>query len=332
MKYLYVLTSDNSDYYLEQALLSITSLRLQMPKAFISLLVDDTTESGLTGKRSGICGMVNEFISVKIDEQFNKKARSRWLKTSMRQHITGDFLYIDCDTVIADDLSSLDSVDASLGAILDDHYCLADWKKYKPAYLDGMQLIDIKLGFASTIKLNTYFNGGIFLCNDCITGHDFFREWHRLWLYCFEKGTLTDQQSLNQTNYTMGEVITELDGKWNCQILADGAIKYLHDAKIIHCYTTQPGEKPYLPASQSVLEKIKETGNVNQELKDMLKNPRSLFTPDARLILTSNVFHSSAIYAFSKRIYLSKFGRKKKKIFVLIRMKIYRPLKKILFS
>jgi lipopolysaccharide biosynthesis glycosyltransferase len=331
MKYLYVLISDASDYYLEQALLSITSLRLQMPNSFVSLLIDDTTDANLTGKRNEIRGMVNELISVKIDEHFNKKARSRWLKTSMRQHIAGDFLYIDCDTIITDDLSVLDAIDVNMGAILDENIDLSGWAQYNPSHLRKTRDIDIKLGFVSSINSNTYFNSGVLLCRDCTTGHDFFREWHRLWLYCFERGVLTDQHSFNQANYVLGNVIAQLENKWNCQILTNGAIKYLHDAKIIHYFATQPGEKSYLPANRSMAEKIKEAGAVDQELKNLLASPKGLFAPNARLILMdkpTREFYDSAIYAAAKRIFHSKFGAGFEVGFLWIRKNMFTPLRK----
>jgi lipopolysaccharide biosynthesis glycosyltransferase len=159
MKYLYVLASDDSDYYFEQALLSITSLRMRMSVAFVSLLVDDITEAGLTGKRKEIIELVDELKSIKIDERFDKKARSRWLKTSMREHITGDFLYIDCDTVIAEDLSSIDNIDADIGAVLDGHMTLSDSAVFRSKFLQDKKNENTKLGFVSVFNSNVFFIG-----------------------------------------------------------------------------------------------------------------------------------------------------------------------------
>jgi hypothetical protein len=41
----------------------------------------------MIGKRKEILSHVNELKIITIDGHFNKKARSRWLKTSMRQHL-----------------------------------------------------------------------------------------------------------------------------------------------------------------------------------------------------------------------------------------------------
>jgi len=309
MKYLYVLTSDNSDCYLEQALLSMTSLRLWTPEAFISLLTDNITEATLIEKRSEIRNCVNELISVEIDDCFDKKARSRWLKTSMRHHIKGDFLYIDCDTIIVEDLSPLNNSGgiSNLGAIFDLHKCLSDAKKYPTSFSKTKRKLE-KLEFTPIENLSAYFNSGVLLCKDCSTVHIFFKEWHKLWLFCYQKGVATDQQSLNQANYNLGNLITELDGKWNYQIKAHGGLKFLHAAKIIHYYKS--GDKTYLLANPNIFKKIKETGLINQELKSMLAEPKSLFSDDAKIVCESNediAFRKSKIYKIAKHIYHSKF-------------------------
>jgi len=331
VKYLYVLISDDSDYFLEQALLSITSLRLQMPNAFISLLTDDITEANLSGKREEILKLVNEFKCIAIDGKYDKKARSRWLKTSMRQHIEGDFLYIDNDTIVADDLSAIDTIDAELAAVPDSHVRLSEIEKYQPARFRRIKMKYKKLGFTSCFNLNNHFNGGIFLCRDCTTGHEFFKEWHRLWLHCYELGNLTDQQSLNQSNYNSGDVIKELDGIWNCQILNDGALRYLYDAKIIHYFDSQSGEKTFLLADKKYTESVKETGIVNNDIKEFLKRPKSLFATNTRLILVEKSmreFYDSAIYGAAKRIYHTKFGAIVEFILFWIRKYIFTPIRK----
>ena len=330
MKYLYVLTSNDSDYYLEQALLSMHSLRLHMPNAFISLIVDNITEATLTGKREAIRGLVNELKSVTIEDRFNKKARSRWLKTSTREHITGDFLFIDCDTIIAEDITALSNMKINLGAVLNEHASLSDLAKYNPAYLKEMQKLDRKLGFSSTINLNHYFNSGLLLCKDSTIAHDFFGEWHRLWLYCFEQGNVTDQQSFNQSNYIQGNVISELGGEWNCQVLSDGGIRYLHKANIIHYFNPIIEENPYLLGSQKVFEKVKKTGVIDQEIMDMLSNPKGLFVLNSRLKVVDipmRKFSKSITYAVAQRLFNTKFGTIIESMTWFMYQKMFKPLR-----
>lgn len=331
MKYLYVLTSNEHDYYLEQALLSITSLRMHMPNAFVSLLVDNNTETSLRGKRELILDLVNEFKPLTIDDKFNQKARSRWLKTSMRQNIEGDFLYIDGDTIITEDLSSLEKMDIDIGAVLDSHISLSEKNKYFPIRLKNIKELCLKLGISPCFDLNVYFNGGVMFCRDNKTGHDFFNEWHRLWLKCFELGGLNDQPSLNLSNFIHCSVIKELDGVWNCQILDDGALRFLDKAKIIHYFSSRPGEKVFLPANDDFIDSIKEKGIVDHDVIEKIKYPKSLFSPNTRLLFAegaSKAFYDSAFCGIAKRIFNTKFGTIFEFIFSRIRRKIYTPLRK----
>ena len=334
IKYLYSLVSDAYDFYLEQTLLSVTSLRLQMPDAFITLLTDDITEATLTGKRTEILKLVNEFKSIKIDERFNKVARSRWLKTSMRRLIEGDFLYIDNDTIISDNLSSINDINIELGAILDDHTYISEYKKYRPKRLRDIQKLFNKCKFDSPFEYKTYFNGGVFFCKDCKAGHDFFNQWHNLWLHCYDRNILTDMQSLNQANCNMGNIIKELDGIWNCQLMHDGALKYFYNAKIIHYFATHVHDKPFLFANKKYLDAIKETGTIDQKIMTMLKNPKIQFASSAHIFLiddTLREFYDSATFGAAKRIYYTIFGKITEFIFSKIKKHIFTPLRKKLY-
>jgi hypothetical protein len=306
IKYLYVLVSDEADYYLEQALLSITSLKMRMPNAFVSLLIDDKTESTLTGKRRNLIDLIDELKVIEIDRKFNKKARSRWLKTSMRNHIEGDFLYIDCDTIIADDLADIVNLDVNIGAVL-------DWHRYldsNPPYKTWIQKRDRKVGFVSSFQSNTHFNSGIIFCKDVPIVHDFFNEWHRLWLLCAEKGFTEDQISFNQADFSFDSIIREFDGIWNCQIYYDGAIIYLSDSKIIHCQNSGFNEKierPYLFANTLLFQSIKENG-ITEQIKEKLQNPRVSFTVCTRLIIANKFIDSLTFVLFNKMFNIGLLG------------------------
>jgi len=331
IKYLYVLTSNEHDYYLEQTLLSMVSLRLHMPKAFIALLVDNRTEASLTGKRNSIIDLVNEFKSVPIEDKFNQKTRSRWLKTSMRQNIAGDFLYIDGDTIISADLSSLEEMDIDVGAVLDSHVYLDEYVKYHPDRLKDIETLSFSTGVNRNFTLNVYFNGGVLFCRDNKQGHELFSEWHRLWLQYFEMGGTQDQPSLNLSNLICGNVIKELGGIWNCQVLDDGGLRYLYNAKIIHYFSSRPGKKAYIASNDEFITSIKETGIVSEEIVECIKDPKSLFAPNTRLILleeSSRTFYDSAFFGIAKRLFGTKLGAAIEFILSRVRKIIYIPIRR----
>jgi lipopolysaccharide biosynthesis glycosyltransferase len=276
MQYVYVLATDEKDLFLEQALLSITSLRLKIKNVDVTVLIDDISVNTLINARVEIYNAA-KITALKLPENLNKEQRSRWLKTSMRQHIKGDFLYIDCDTIVADDLFDI-SDNIIIAAVPDQHIMVENHPLKKRFYS-----IDKKLGFSSSIKTNKHFNSGVIFCRDVPLAYDFFDEWRKLWLLSVSRGVNVDQPSFNQANLNINNIITELDGIWNCQVEYNG-LRYLDNAKIIHYFSSNKQEKPYLLANTSTLEAIKNTGRVSQDIKDRLRNPRSLFSQNVRLI------------------------------------------------
>jgi hypothetical protein len=204
------------------------------------------------------------------------KERSRWLKTSMRQHISGDFLFIDCDTIIACDLKNISKIGIELGAVLDIHLPLQKRFKKNEEKKNIHLERDKKLGF--TTAIDYYFNSGVILCKDTPANHKFFDLWHQLWKSSAEKGVLEDQPSFSQTNLTLNNQIKEINGVWNCQIVKSG-IRYVPFAKIIHYYNVDPNiKKKYIFANAYIYQDIKEKKMIPQEILKLLKRPRLAFT------------------------------------------------------
>jgi hypothetical protein len=297
IKYLYVLVSDENDYYLEQALMSITSLKIYTPDAFVSFLIDNTTEKTLIGKRRNILGLINELKVIEIEERFDKKARSRWLKTSMRQHIDGVFLFIDCDTIICDNLNDIESISADIGAVLDLHHLIKDSPGKK-----RIQNNDRKLGFTASYKSDKHFNSGVIFCKNTDICYSFFNEWHSLWI----KGNAIldiDQPSFNQANQNFNNIVEEITGIWNCQINT-GGIVFLVDAKIIHYFSAKKVNNYnilYTLADISILQKIKESYVIDDEIKNCLLHPKNNFYLHTQLLTNKKIIgmlHSRAFKLF----------------------------------
>jgi lipopolysaccharide biosynthesis glycosyltransferase len=179
----------------------------------------------------------------------------------MGNHITGDFLYIDCDTVIADDIEELTGLDIDIGAALNFHCGI---NKHGPLIRRWIQQRDKRLGFESSLKTNKHFNGGVIFCKDTAVCHKFFEKWHSLWLYSNSMGCTEDLSSFNQTDFLFNGIITELDGIWNCQICSPGMLPYLCGSEIIHYFISGKSQQGfYRLAESAVFEKIKETGRVS---------------------------------------------------------------------
>jgi hypothetical protein len=160
------------------------------------------------------------------------------------------------------------------------------------------------LGFTSSLTTNIHFNGGVIFCKDIPNVHDFFAEWHRLWLFSRSKSILFDQPSFNQVNILFDRVIKEINGIWNCQILSDGAIRYLPDSKIIHyCASTmgkRKSDRAFLLGNPYIFQKIKDEELMSEEIKQIIQEPRLLFSTHTRLIVPDKCIDSASFYIFRK--------------------------------
>jgi hypothetical protein len=295
MQFVYVLTSTENDLYYEQFLLSLTSIRLYNENANIVVLIDKNTKKNLMGKRCSYEGIVTNIKVITVPDEFSQKEASRWIKTSINNYVDDDFLYIDCDTIVTRELDCNFVDEMKIGAVLDTHVSLDKHHLQKEFLLE-----DKKLRFVSAQMIKKRFNGGIIYYKKCIEADTFFKKWHSLWLTGTLKGNSQDMPSLNQANYELHDIITELNGVWNCQIGYNG-LCYLPNAKIIHYFATSliTFNPPYLLGSIEILHSIKETGLVSEYVLSLLRSPLSAFDINTRIISDNNaldVINSSLFY------------------------------------
>jgi hypothetical protein len=305
-KYVYVLASSVNDTYYEQFFLSAVSLRLHNPVSEIIVLVDAKTNGSLTDRRAGFKKYVSETKIISVPPEYSQKEASRWIKTSIRSHVSGDFLFIDCDTVITESLACDFPIDTQIGAVLDTHVPLSA-HHLKNNFLRQKELS----GFSNQYNFTNYFNSGIIFCKDTSETRNFFSLWHELWKKSNKNGVSADQPSFNQADIESRNIITELDGTWNCQISHNG-LPCLSNAKIIHYYATSlvSFAPPYTLASPEVFTSIKETGELSAEILMLLENPKSAFTKKSRIIAdTASLDIIDSAY-FSKLLWLRRCHEK----------------------
>lgn len=295
MKYVYVLTSTTKDLYYEQALMSVYSLKLHNPSAHVVVLVDDKTKATFTAenKRAALAQYATEIIAVPFADDVPNVDRSRLIKTAIPEYVSGSFLYIDCDTIIADDLSDIERVEATTGGILDGH-CRLNEHIHQKYFLSR----DKKLGFHGTSALDGNINGGVILAKADTEAEKaqsvaLFKAWNKAWKYsAYEKHDKHDQSALNEANYRTGMKMQELSGEWNCQP-SHGGLAFLKGAKIIHYYSSEFSGKNYIPyyklADKALQMRIKEAGEIPDDVKAMIAEPKFQFNAvhlinDARIV------------------------------------------------
>jgi hypothetical protein len=302
MNYVYVLTASAADTYYEQFFLSIVSFRLYNPTASVVVLIDRNTDRYLSGIHNGYEQYVSETKVIDLPGEFSQKEASRWIKTSIHNYVSGAFLFIDCDTIITAKLDVDFDPAIKVGAVLDTHMTLENHhlKKY---FEDS----DKRLGFSASFEEKRHYNGGLIYGNGSPESKRFFDTWHELWLYGRGKGNSQDMPSLNQANYELNNIITELSGEWNCQISHNG-LPYLHNAKIIHYYATSLVSfvPAYKLASPEILASIKASGEIPAEALRLLENPKAAFESHSRIIADPAVIKAFDGSLFSNLIWLNK--------------------------
>ena len=261
-KIVYVLVSQESDYYYEMFLLSHYSLRLHHPKgdAEVVLVMDTDTHQRLVDKKAPVLNDVTPVV-VSIPEGYTTMQRSRYLKTQLRQIVKGDFLYLDTDTIICRSLEDIDKVEVDMAMVADINGELF--------LLQSQDCIDRckAAGFPDVIG-KPMFNSGVAFVRDTETARNLFANWFSYWKISLDNGIPYDQPALSKANMESGYPIIEISGVWNCQIFTKESAKYKNNKKIIHYYTFFHNS-----ASDLLFRQVKLKGYIDNSLKSLVCNP-----------------------------------------------------------
>lgn len=226
----YVVVSDDTDTYLEQTMVSVYSLRMHNPEAKVVLFTDRQTDSTLSGSRAGILDYISEKRVIEIPDRYSKLQRSRYLKTTVRQNIRGDFLYVDSDTLIMKDLSDIDALTMDIGAAYN------MWRPRSHSIPRWVCNYYLMLGLDLAYVKKCDFNGGVIFVRDTPVSYRLYGEWHKAWLESIGIGINRDQPALVKANRACGDVIRQLPYTWNLQIMPTYAKNYRNNAYIVHYY------------------------------------------------------------------------------------------------
>lgn len=294
MKFVYVLVSNEKDTYYEQTIISVSSLLQHNSSANVVIIVDQGTAETFSGKRTVHEKLGVEIKEIQVPEAYNNRDRSRFLKTTMYNYIDEDFLFIDGDTLICDELrcdSSEIDPSMSIGMVLDRHQKISE-----NSYENFYDLRAKPLGWSSGYQ-DKHFNSGVIWVKKSDDAQKFFNEWHKLWKETLEKYSVVyDQTALNEVNARLNGVVKEMDGVWNCQATRRSSfLKYLHEAKIMHYYASFG-----LTCFDLANKKIQRTvlNDSHKALDAIMANPKVAFSSvqDVNADLTSVKIQRTAFY------------------------------------
>lgn len=306
-KIVYVLVSSSQDIYLEQAYISMFSIKYYMPDAHIVLLTDKQTESTFTNIRKNELKYADEIISIHIPNTYTAQQRSRILKTSARKHIKGDFLFIDTDTIIVKPLDEIDSIEADIAACWDSH---APFKEnpYRSMCVEHGHMLKWPIE-----QETTYFNSGVIYVKDNEITHKFYELWHKNWIDGCNHKVYMDQPAFAKTNYILGHPIKTLDDIWNCEL--KHGIRYLKDAKIVHYLCTNISKKNdrqvFLLNEREIFQEIlKNNGEIPSIIKEVIIDPFKGIAPITHLFAGNDLsFFQSNYFTLIYKIRNSLFEK-----------------------
>lgn len=282
-KIVYVACSLKSDCYIEQAFISAWSVRQYNKDCQIIMVCDqDTYATFGTSNRQNYKYLFDSFIVKDFNEDQGMMERSRVLKTTLRNIIEGDFLFIDTDTIVCKDLSYIDDFPFNLGMVLDNN-CI-----FNKAFLyDSFVRRTKKLYGIDIAKEKNYYNSGVIFARDTPSNREFYSYWHNLWKSkCHDEACqMKDQFSLMATDMHFEHRITEMNGDMNCQVLS--SIQYLHTASILHIYRSWSASGKFNEVfplvNDNFYENIKEEG-ITEDVKSMVVNAKSQFSSPTMIV------------------------------------------------
>lgn len=307
LKIVYDVISSEGDNYFEQAWVSMFSLRHFNSKVHIVLLTDDSTAETIEKTyRKKAKQLIDDIVVVPFDKQYSNKEKSRWIKTSMRRLVKGDFLFIDADTIVtgALDESYFDSFPNFIGAV-HDYNCssqiVCHSEIFKIMYVNRLKSI---YGIEYKEETDVY-NSGVLFVKDVPEAYVLFDAWHKNWLIANDKGVCLDQLPLVKTCQDMGNPIQSMSGIYNCQVKF--SIQYLHEAIILHTFSHQQDSSLSPILGSYIYDEIKRSQNLSEKIKDIILNAKNTFVSPCFLVGKEWVDISfMPIYILLKCLYYSK--------------------------
>lgn len=315
-KILYVIVSGTKDFYMEQLFVSVYSARRHNPDAFIEILMDTATKESLRD-RGALGGdlerMATKLTVIDLDPSLPAKKRSRMLKTGMRSYVEGDFLYIDCDTIVTTSLDAIDDQDTDVAACRDSHCSFKD-NPYRQSDIDVCRKIGIDISGEED-----FFNGGVVYSKDTPIAHKFFSLWHSLYLEGYALGVSQDQPSYCKANIQCGHVLGHLDDVWNCEL--KHGVRYLKDAKVVHylCSWPEPGKEYFIMNDRDTLRRIKESGTIPEDIAALADDPFLGIPPLTQIFAGDDL----ALFRTRRFRFLRGSFKKGKKSFLEFLLKVY---------
>jgi hypothetical protein len=247
-QFVYVLASSDQDYFAEMAAVSVATLHATTPDASVTILSDRETERRDTQAVRLLKDMATRWIVYPFDAH-SPMQRSRQLKLGMRESIEGDFVFLDCDTLIARDISGLAGHRGDFAAVRDIGNPL-------PAILEMAD----RAGWALPRRC---FNSGVLGVRDTPALRAAFADALNIWRQAAAEGVFYDQFAFWVAFERAKTAIEWLPATYNAQITMKSyaAIR----PHIFHVFSLQFAERDST-VLHVLAKQLKHSGEINREI------------------------------------------------------------------
>lgn len=275
----YALTASPNDTFLQEMWASVYSLRLYESDREVKVLCDIST-ANYVRMFPELVALITEIVVINVPDSYGQDFRSREIKTSIRQHINGKFLYVDTDTLFAGSLEHIDDLPCDVAAVPEFNVPSSEYY-FRNAYLGKVKKF-FNLDVSDAPRLH---NGGVIYAAETPMAHEFYKRWHDNWYDSAIKRQcgVADQPPLIKSDKDMGYIVEELPGEYNCQMAM--CIEHFFEARIIHYihFSILPApQNPFM--DRSIYSKIKSDGTITEATAYLIRHCKAAFVTPSCIV------------------------------------------------
>ncbi|MFZ4401909.1 MAG: putative nucleotide-diphospho-sugar transferase [Bacteroidales bacterium] len=249
MTFLYILTSNGKDEFIDMTYLSASFLRYLHTKANIVLITDSQSALIIKNSNHPLLKIINNVISI-ITPEGTQKWKSRYLKSHMRELISGDFLFLDSDTIPLKPLDKLFEIMLPIAAANNHSKDIStNFISYEKKLYDDLQW---------SYPNKHYLNTGVMFWKEDAKAYKLSKLFIHKWEQSQFEGYHYDQPAFNAALTEWDGEYYVLENNFNAQFRSN--IKVSIDAKLWHFYSSNYNEiyKDYYSIGLEMIRKNKE--------------------------------------------------------------------------
>lgn len=201
----YVVAGDKREH-LDMAIVSALALRRIIPEASVCLACDSACYHAVEKADVDLSKIFDEVRQFEADYP-TAFLRSRAIKIRLRLELTGDFIYLDSDVLVARPFSDLLPPDCHVAIALDAPEGIPG------ELIGGFERYFKKIGWPYPVE--RYFNCGVMLWRDDVEARALAENWLKNWEHSCQHGVELDQPAIAHSDRELGGIVTVLPPAMN---------------------------------------------------------------------------------------------------------------------